>query len=243
MINSFTPISMITRPYGQLRAVASRLGMPLSLAIGAFTLLVSSVTLLAEGKAEDKWMKHEEGKLSHDRQIDGDSFGIELKGAKGKPITRTYRLYGADCPESNDSDKVLLPRIQEQSKWFGVQPAEIPRLGKKAAAFTEKLLKEGKPLVWTRGKLGQKTLKSANRPTRYYALVEVTAPDGKRRWLHELLIEAGLARAYGQSAPWPPQEEDRNGIRKAEEKFMGQLERLEKEAKRSGLGAWSKARP
>lgn len=172
--------------------------------------------------------------------MDGDSFGMEFMSAKGRKILRTYRLYGTDCPESDAKDKQLEGRIREQAEYFNRLPEEIPLLGKEAAGFTRKLLAGGKPRLWTRGGLGQEVPKAANRPQRYYALVEVTAPDGSRRWLHELLLEAGLARAHGQPAARPPELEDRQGVKEAEERFMKQLETLERKARRDGLGVWKK---
>ena len=203
-------------------------------------LQVGFLTELHAGKSEEKWVEQKDAKLSDERQSDGDSFGMEIKSAKGNPLLRTYRLYGVDCPESDERDKVLDQRRGEQAAWFDCDPKEITRLGKEAADFTEKLLKHGKPKILTRGKMGTKAEKSPGRPQRYYALVEVTAKDGKRRWLHELLLENGLARAYGMPAPWPPEEEDRHGAKEAEEEFRKHLEKLEKAAKRQGLGVWKK---
>jgi endonuclease YncB( thermonuclease family) len=212
----------------------------LALALGIIAAPAIQPTASAAAKAEDKWVEQTGAKLSDERQADGDSFGVELKSAKGNPLLRTYRLYGVDCPESDSKDKVLDQRRAEQAKWFDCDPKKIPALGKEAAAFTEKLLKHGKPRILTRGKLGRKAEKSPGRPQRYYALVEVTAPDGRRRWLHELLLESGLARAYGVPAAWPPEEEDRHGEKAAEEDFKKHLERLEKSAKRGQLGVWKK---
>jgi endonuclease YncB( thermonuclease family) len=210
------------------------------LLIGFCLLQGGSPTTLAAGKAEAKWVEQKDAKLSDARQADGDSFGMEIKNAKGNPLLRTFRLYGVDCPESNDKDKVLDQRRGEQAAWFDCDPKQISALGKEAANFTEKLLKHGKPKILTRGKIGKKAEKSPGRPQRYYALVEVTAGDGKRRWLHELLLENGLARAYGVPAAWPPEEEDRHGVKEAEEEFGKHLDRLEKTANRQGLGVWKK---
>jgi endonuclease YncB( thermonuclease family) len=212
----------------------------LALAMAGGALLVTAATGAAKGKAADKWVEQQGVELLAERQADGDSFGMTVAGARNR-LKRTYRLYGVDCPESDGKDKVLTQRIKEQAAHFGRKPEEIPGHGKDAAAFTEKLLKNGKPRVLTRGKMGQKVEKAPGRPQRYFALVEVTAPDGKRRWLHELLLEAGLARAYGFPAAWPPEEDDRHGEKEAEEKFMKELKKLENAAKRAGLGVWKKA--
>ena len=196
------------------------------------------VAIHAKEKAEDKWVEQQVLKLSGERQADGDSFAFEIKGAKGDPLIRSFRLYGVDCPESDADDRVLSRRIGEQAEHFGIKAGDIPRFGKEAAKFTERLLKRGKVRLLTRGKLGQKTEKHPGRPQRYYAMVEVESDDGKRRWLHELLLEAGLARAHGKPAAWPPAEEDRHGEKAACDEFAGQNERLEKAAKRAGAGIW-----
>lgn len=212
-----------------------------ALALAACCLLVSVATA-AEDKAVDKWVEQKGVELLTERQADGDSFGMTVESAKGKRVKRTYRLYGVDCPESDAKDKFVADRIQQQAEYFGCKPEEIPGLGKDAAVFTDKLLKNGKPQVLTRGKMGQKVQKVTGRPQRYFALIEVTAPDGSRRWLHELLLEAGLARAHGIAAAWPPKQEDWHGKAEAETKFMKDLSRLEHAAKKEGLGVWRNRR-
>ncbi|MEO8614396.1 MAG: hypothetical protein ABI600_04590 [Luteolibacter sp.] len=196
--------------------------------------------LPAEGRAPEKWVEYADATLSPARQADGDSFAMEWKSPKGRKITRTFRLYGADCPESDANDPVLKGRIMEQAQHFGVKPEAIPGLGKQAAEFTKKLLTDGKPLIRTFGGYGEKTQKAPGRPQRYYALVEVMGPDGKRHWLHELLLEAGLARAFGKGAPWPAEEVKRHGEKEAGEKFEKDLKRIETKAERERRGAWNR---
>ena len=195
----------------------------------------------AADKAGEKWVEQKVARLSDERQADGDSFAFEIEGSSGMPVLRSFRLYGVDCPESDAGDKVLSKRIADQAEHFGVDPGDVPKFCKEAARFTEKLLKRGKVRLLTRGKLGQKTEKHPGRPQRYYAMVEVEGPDGKRRWLHELLLENGFARAYGKPAPWPVQEEDRHGEKAACDEFEKANERLEKSAKRAKAGIWSAA--
>lgn len=178
--------------------------------------------------------------LSDERQRDGDSFGIEIDRPKGDPVLRTYRFYGVDCPESDEKDGRLQSRVTEQAKHFGCDPTDVFRHGKEAARFTEQLLKRGKPRILTRGKLGERVQKQAGRPQRYYAMVEVTAQDGERRMLHELLVENGHARAYGTAAAWPPKEEDKEGKEEAKKKFKEDMKKLEQKAKRAGLGVWAR---
>jgi endonuclease YncB( thermonuclease family) len=210
-----------------------------ALALATCCLLIP--TAAAKGKAADKWVKHSDVKFTNERQSDGDSFGMEIKTQDGNPTVHTYRIYGVDCPEFDAKDEVLADRIKQQAEYFGCKPKDIPKLGKEAADFTHKLLTKGKPLLITRGPKGEKAESSDGRPQRYFALVEVDGPDGKRRLLHELLLEAGLARSYGKPAAWPPELEDRHGEKEAGYKFRAELNRIEKKAKRDRLGAWEKA--
>ena len=173
-------------------------------------------------------------------QADGDSFGMTVDGGKGKRLKRTYRLYGVDCPESDPKDPLVRERIDEQAKHFGVPAEQIPAWGKKAAEFTERLLKKGKPKVFTFGRLGEEVQKNKGRRQRHYVLIEVTDQSGARRWLHELLLEAGLARAYGEPAPWPDKDLQRDGEKETREQFMKDLRKLESKAKRDKAGIWRK---
>jgi endonuclease YncB( thermonuclease family) len=210
----------------------------LVMALLACGLIAASSTAGAAKKAEE-WIVQKGAQFLEARQVDGDSFGMTVIPAKNR-VKRTYRLYGVDCPETDARGGLLADRIAEQAKHFGVKPGDIPAWGKKAAAFTLELLKNGKPLVRTLGSMGQDAPGDPDNPKRYYALVEVTAPDGSRRMLHELLIENDLARAHGQAAPWPERKRHR-GEKEAKELFMKDLERLEKKAKEAGLGLWKKA--
>jgi endonuclease YncB( thermonuclease family) len=192
----------------------------------------------AKDKEPEEWVEQKKAEFLPERQVDGDSFGMRVVPAKNRQ-KRTYRLYGADCPETDAHGGLLADRIAEQAEYFGVKPGDIPTWGKKAAAFTLELLKNGKPLVRTLGKMGQDAPRGPDGAERYYALIEVTAPDGSRRMLHELLIENGLARAHGKAAPWPERKRHR-GEKDARDLFMKDLERLEKKAKVAGLGLWKK---
>jgi endonuclease YncB( thermonuclease family) len=211
----------------------------LVLALGACGLMAASSTAGAAEKAEDKWIVQKGAEFLEERQADGDSFGMTVIPAKNR-VKRTYRLYGVDCPETDARGGLLVDRIADQAKHFGVKPEEIPAMGKKAADYTVDLLKNGNPLVRTLGLMGEDAPGGANDPKRRYALVEVTAPDGSRRMLHELLIETGLARAHGQAAPWPEKDARHRGEKKAKELFMKDLERMEKKAKDGSRGFWGK---
>jgi endonuclease YncB( thermonuclease family) len=201
--------------------------------------MAASLTAGPAKKAEDQWIVQKGAEFLEERQVDGDSFGMTVIPAKNR-VKRTYRLYGVDCPETDVRGGLLALRIAEQAQHFGVKPQEIPALGKKAADYTVDLLKNGNPLVRTLGPMGEDAPGGANDPKRRYALVEVTAPDGTRRMLHELLVENGLARVHGQAAPWPEKTMRHRGEKKAKELFMKDLERMEKKAKDGGRGFWGK---
>lgn len=184
------------------------------------------------------WVEQKKAEFLPAREVDGDSFGMTVASPTGKRVKRTYRIYGADCPETGARGELLAQRIAEQGKHFGVKPEDIPALGKRATEYTLERLENGKPLVWTLGPMGEDAPGGSKDPKRRYALVEVTAPDGNRRMLHELLIENGLARAHGQAAPWPEKSARRLGEKKAKERFMKDLERMERKAKNDRLGIW-----
>ncbi len=212
-------------------------------ALVIFCLLGQAPRAGARDQAAVAWVDHGDAKLSLKRQFDGDSFAMEFKSAKGRNTLRTFRLYGADCPETDARGELLASRIADQAKDFGCKPEEIPALGREPEAFTGKLLSEGKPLIKTLGITGEKAPHGPKDPPRYYALIEVTAPDGQRRMLHELLLEAGSARAHGQAAPWPPDSTKLFGGERARKKFTDHLESLEKEANHARRGAWKKGAP
>jgi len=190
-----------------------------------------------------KWVEQKNPALLPATEADGDSFGMTVASPTGKRVKRTYRLYGADCPESDEKDARIKERIKEQAEHFACPENEIPAWGKKATDFTNKLLSKGDPQVYTLGVMGDEVRKVKGRPQRYYALVEVTAQDGKRRMLHELLLEAGLARAYSDPAPWPEKEVKRLGKEKTEERFKRELEQMENKAKREKKGIWAGRTP
>ena len=194
--------------------------------------------LPAAPKAAEKWVERTDCKLADDRFADGDSFALKWKDENGKEVERTYRLYGVDCPESDAADKVLEKRIQEQMDVFGTDRGPVLKFGKEAARFTERALKRGKVRIMTRGKLGQEVPKHPGRPQRRYAMVEVMDESGKPRWLHELLLENGLARAYGEEVAWPPKEEERHGEKAAAQDFRKTLDNLERLARSRKAGIW-----
>jgi len=192
----------------------------LVLLLGLFT-----ATAGAKGK---KWLVYERCELVDDKYFDGDSFSV--KSLTG--YTYVFRLYGVDCPETDDRVK---SRLTEQAKEFEIEEKDVIKWGKEAKKFAKKFLR--KPFtVYTQ----KSKARGASKKSRYYAIV-VNA-DGKR--LDEALIEAGLARAFGKGAEW---DEPFWGKTKADlprkieaKRFMTKLRILENKAKREDQGVWKK---
>jgi endonuclease YncB( thermonuclease family) len=162
-------------------------------------------------------------RLSMARNNDGDSFIILLPDGRKEE----FRLYYVDTPESafkryagGDSNH---ERIRQQAADLGgITPEQAVEIGKKAKAFTLGLL-ESRPFTIHTG------WDSPYHDERYHAFVEVIDQD-KPRWLHELLVERGLARLKTKPADLPdgtPASRHREHLRT-----------LERTAKQSEAGAW-----
>ena len=167
----------------------------------------------AEGRG---WTVLRDARLLENRYFDGDSF--HLKPARGDE--GVFRLYYADCPET---DVTLKERIAEQAKVFGVAADRIPGIGRQAHEFTREFLKDG-CTVYTKNEVAE----GSSRMTRHFAFI---AANG--RWLHEALVEAGLARAYGKSIELP----DGTPVRE----HWNRLNALQSGARKRGAGAWGPA--
>lgn len=170
-----------------------------------------------------EWITLENCEFVADKYHDGDSFSLRTR-KKGSTRTYTYifRLYGADCPESDDKQEPL--RIVEQARHFRIPPADVSHWGRTAAAFTEKILESAKNIT----AITRKTdAGGQSRKNRYYAFIEVDGRD-----LAVLLVEKGLARAFGQSTPYDGQTADQ---------YARLLDRNERTAKRDRAGIWSVA--
>lgn len=149
---------------------------------------------------------------------DGDSFHTKRKRTR-----YVLRLYFVDSPETDDR---FPERVKEQAEYFGVTPAQAVAGGKKAVAFTNRLLAEKPFEVWTKYLDAQ----GSTRQGRIFAMVKVGD-----RWLCELLVEAGLARIYGVRDELP------DGT--SERLHLMRLRALEKEAKREKRGLWGANEP
>ena len=169
----------------------------------------------AAGAAEKEDWEICECKLQTDQYYDGDSFYAEDKEGK----TLVFRLYGVDCPETDDR---FPDRIKEQAEHFGIPEKDVLRWGEKAKDFTKKFLRSGFEVQT----LKEETYSSGGAP-RYFAIVL----KGKER-LAEALVEAGLARAYGKPVHWPPRGRGDMWT------FMKDLKEIEARAKRKKVGMW-----
>lgn len=154
---------------------------------------------------------------------DGDSFSLRTRKKDAKRShTYIFRLYGADCPESTSGQEPQ--RIVEQAHYFRLPPAEVAKWGRAATAFTVKALQKARDItVITR----KTEARGQSRRNRYYAFVRV---DGKD--LAELLVENGLARAYGMCAAY----EGRSA-----ESYRRLLDRKERTARQGRIGFWKES--
>ena len=155
-------------------------------------------------------------KLPTDSYMDGDSF----KGTATTGYTYIWRLYGIDCPETDDRQP---DRVKAQAKHFGIDEKEVLKWGEKAAKFTKKTLAKGFTVHTKKEKA-----RGASDKQRYYAIVLV----GEKN-LAEMLVEEGYARAFGMPVYSPLG----RGVDK--EQFMRLLERAERKAKREKKGIWA----
>jgi len=123
---------------------------------------------------------------------DGDSFAVRLPD--GKELT--VRLYGVDCIEMHvQGDESNARRLRDQRRYFGIADILIAKsVGQAAKEETFRLLK--KPFtIHTTFADGR----GDGRFSRVYAFVETA--DGEN--LSELLVSAGLARAFGVARQLP----------------------------------------
>lgn len=148
---------------------------------------------------------------------DGDSFHVEHEGRE-----YVFRLYSVDTPECGDS---YPDRVKRQAAYFGITETASVELGKEAAKTTEDYLRNGFRVV-TRW---QNARGNGDLP-RFYAAVFVEtndlarvlvkegyacrmgaradypggmAPDEYSHLLHDVEVEAKLARHGAWSDRWP----------------------------------------
>ena len=167
-----------------------------------------------EGGSGYAWVEH--------RHNDGDSFHIRNPEGEEQEI----RLYYVDAPESalktyrdgNDNYR----RVDDQAKDLGLDRNRTVKVGKMAKEWVKETLRGKDFTVFTYGE-------EVFEGPRVYAFVEVQE-EGKKRWLHELLVERGLVRIHTKGAKLPD-----GTARRSQEK---RLRDLAKKAKAARAGAW-----
>lgn len=165
--------------------------------------------------------------LVSDSGNDGDSFRVKFPDGRVLHL----RLYFVDAPESavkrysdgNTNEK----RLAYQGKYFaGLSQKQTVGVGQGAKSRVKKLLTEaGTFTVFTRGE-------EVYQSGRIYALLRVKQGQGER-WLHEFLVEEGLARIYTMGSDLP------DGTSKAAQ--SKRLHGLQKNAQEARKGAWGLA--
>lgn len=161
--------------------------------------------------------------LAGTRGNDGDSFLVRLPDGR-KEI---FRLYFVDSPESAfkrySGGETNHERIRQQAADMGgITPEQAVATGVKARALTLGLLGSAPFDVFTRWD-------SPFRDQRYHAFIRVREA-GQPRWLHELLVERGLARIKTKPADLP------DGT--PANQHLEHLRELERQARRGQRGAW-----
>lgn len=166
---------------------------------------------------------HRHCTLVEARGNDGDSFLVKLPDGK----KAVFRLYFVDAPESafksyagGDTNH---RRIHEQAADLGgVTPQQAVEIGKKAKSFTTGILASRPFDIHT-------NWDSPFNDNRFHAFVEIQQ-GGQPRWLHEVLVDHGLARIHTKGADLP------DGTPSAKHKTR--LLKLQATAKSSDVGVW-----
>lgn len=155
---------------------------------------------------------------------DGDSFKVRLPDGR----IRVFRLYFVDTPESRfrryAGGDTNHERIRQQAAELGgISPAQAVEIGAIGKKFTQMILGQAAFTLFT-------NWDSPFHDERFHAFVEVT-DGGKPRWLHEMLVERGLARIKTKPADMP------DGT--PSDKHRDHLRAVERSAKARKAGAWA----
>jgi len=164
----------------------------------------------------DGWITMENCQLIQNPYNDGDSFHVRHGDRE-----YIFRLYFVDTPEESHE---FTERLHDQASYFGVDEAQVMRVGDAARDFTTQNLSTGFTVV-TRWQGAQ----GRSRIPRHYAFVRAGGTD-----LGQLLVKEGLARVYGVRATTP--EGDASDVVRA------RLLALEDEARHHRRGAWELSR-
>jgi endonuclease YncB( thermonuclease family) len=172
---------------------------------------------LAGHAQERKWATLDCTYLA-DRSNDGDSFLVQCGRERF-----FVRLYFVDAPET---DVDFPERVRQQYDYFRVGMDDVTRGGAMARDYVNRVLAPRRFVVHTRKVFAQ----GRSKLTRYYGLVQVEG-----RYLHELLLEEGLARNRGTRVSLP-------GGAKAKA-HANALQAIEDRARAFRKGVWKNHRP
>jgi endonuclease YncB( thermonuclease family) len=174
--------------------------------------------LALAGHAQDKKWATLDCVYLADKSNDGDSFLVQCGRERF-----FVRLYFVDAPET---DLDFPERVRQQYDYFGVGMDELTRGGSMARDYVNRVLAPRRFAVHTRKVFAQ----GRSKLTRYYGLVQVEG-----RYLHELLLEEGLARNRGTRVALP-------GGAKARA-HANALQAIEDRARAFRKGVWANHNP
>ncbi|MFT4176976.1 MAG: thermonuclease family protein [Luteolibacter sp.] len=154
---------------------------------------------------------------------DGDSFLLQLPDGR----RAIFRLYYVDTPESKfrryQNGETNSDRIHQQARDLGnLTPERAVEIGQQAKNFTLDLLKNAPFTLYT-------SWDSPYNDQRYHAFLQCRF-NNRTIYLHELLIEKGLARIKTKPAPLP----DGTSV----DTQRKHLRALEAKARNNRAGAW-----
>jgi len=173
----------------------------------ALLFLIVALGATQTATASSNWDTLRGCRLIPNEYNDGDSFHVAAEGRR-----YIFRLYHVDAPETSEQ---IADRVIDQAIHFGVTIDEAMHGGRLAAALMERVLR--KPFTVT---TRWQNARGMSAMPRYYAIVTTAEGDD----LAELLVRAGLARAYGVRARAP------RGLTMADYQF------LERRARQDGAG-------
>lgn len=197
-----------------------------SVAVAAFLCFGCAGAAFAEDATKLKepgtgWTVYPKSRFLEGAYHDGDSFKVETTSDAGRKYTYIFRLYGVDCPETDDREK---ERVAEQAKAFRIDEDRVLHWGNEAKRFTEKFLNNGQLVVYTK----KEDAKGQSNQNRYFAIVEVNGVD-----LAEALVSAGLARSFGKPVEWEGRDE---------KQFWRHNDQLQADARSHRLGIWEESK-
>lgn len=186
-------------------------------------LVILALCLLAAGPVDaSDWQTFKDCRLLDHPGNDGDSFHVQ---AGDRQIL--LRLYFVDCSETSAGTDGDAKRVREQAMHFGiVEMRRVIHHGEEARKFTAQILSKPFTVHTTFATaLGRSSI------PRNYGMV--TTADGKD--LGRLLVEKGLARAYGAKRQTP------DGV--AGDEMGKRLQDVELGAMMERVGVWSETDP